>query len=69
MTEWFPIDTMPADGRMIRIKFSGGDECLAPASPMRKPNFHERKQMVKRGGSDGWPDSRKWTPTHWTEAS
>ncbi len=59
---WRPIETMPTDGRMVRIKMSGGSEHIAPAHKITEAPRHVRLELVKAGT---WPDHKDFTPTHW----
>lgn len=60
--DWQPIETMPQDGRQVRIKYSGGDEAVVSASPMTALSRTDAVTLAKVGV---WPDHKRWTATHW----
>ena len=59
--KWQPIETIPKDLTLKRIRFANGKEVVAPGLGLRA-NFYERKQLAKRGI---WPDHKAWKATHW----
>lgn len=62
MSEWFPIDTAPLDGRLALVAMSGGDVVIVPLVPARELSYADRLELAKGGH---WPDRRRYTPTHW----